>query len=86
MRIHHHVTDPYLISSAADWTWFANAVSNDNNDVAFTGGAFKGSYSYMEWAAGTTYKSILLLGANSKLFWPNGENVSSSAPAVRTSS
>ena len=30
----------------------------------------------MEWAAGTTYKSILLLGANSKLFWPNGENVS----------
>ena len=61
-------------------------VSNDNNDVAFTGGAFKGSYSYMEWAAGTTYKSILLLGANSKLFWPNGENVSSSAPAVRTSS
>ena len=30
----------------------------------------------MEWAAGTEYKSILLLGANSKLFWPNGENAS----------
>ncbi len=51
-------------------------VSSGNNDVDFTGGAFKGSYSYMEWAAGTEYKSILLLGANSKLFWPNGENAS----------
>ena len=30
----------------------------------------------MEWTAGTTYKSILLLGGNSKLFWPNGESVS----------
>ena len=30
----------------------------------------------MEWTAGTTYKSILLLGGNSKLFWPNGENAS----------
>ena len=36
----------------------------------------QGQLQIIEWTVGTTYKSILLLGGNSKLFWPNGESVS----------
>ena len=50
-------------------------VSNTTpTEVTFTGGAFKGSYNYLKWAAGTEYPSILLLGIGSALFWPDGSD------------
>ena len=50
-------------------------VSNTTpTEVTFTGGAFKGSYNYLKWAAGTEYPSILLLGTGSALFWPDGSD------------
>ncbi len=48
-------------------------VENELNNVTFSGGAFKGNYNYTEWAAGTAYPSILLLGENNTLFWPDGQ-------------
>ena len=70
---------PYLVKWPAtepdyveDPVFQGVTIDSNLNDVDFYGGAFKGSYSYMEWAAGTAYKSILLLGGSNKLFWPDG--------------
>ena len=43
-------------------------VSNATNDVTFTGGAFKGTYKWQEYT--TEDKSILFLGGNNKLYYP----------------
>ena len=43
-------------------------VSDDTNDVDFTGGSFKGTYAPMSWDAED--RSILFLGTSNKLHWP----------------
>ena len=42
--------------------------NNASTEVTFTGGSFKGTYSPIEWT--TENKSILFLGANDYLYWP----------------
>ena len=42
-----------------------------NNEQAFTGGSFKGSFSPVSFTAND--KSILFLGAENKLYWPNAD-------------
>ena len=44
------------------------SISNANNDVNFTGGAFKGTYARKEWNEETP--SILFLGEKNQLNWP----------------
>ena len=43
-------------------------VQNSSNNVPFTGGAFKGTYAWQEYTQEN--KSILLLGAENTLYWP----------------
>ena len=43
-------------------------VSDDTNDVTFNGGSFKGTYSPVTW--NTEDKSILFLGGNNALYYP----------------
>jgi hypothetical protein len=43
-------------------------VSDATNDVAFTGGSFKGTYAPMSW--NTEDRSILFLGEKNQLHWP----------------
>ena len=44
-------------------------VSDATNDVAFTGGSFKGTYAPMSW--NTEERSILFLGTENQLHWPD---------------
>ena len=44
-------------------------VSDATNDVAFTGGSFKGTYVPMSW--NTEDRSILFLGTENQLHWPD---------------
>ena len=44
------------------------SISNANNEVNFTGGAFKGTYARKEWNEETP--SILFLGEKNQLNWP----------------
>jgi hypothetical protein len=44
-------------------------VSDATNDVAFTGGSFKGTYVPMSW--NTEDRSILFLGEKNQLHWPD---------------
>ncbi len=46
-------------------------VSNANNDVAFTGGAFKGTYASITYTEEN--KSILFVGGNNSLYWPTAD-------------
>jgi hypothetical protein len=46
-------------------------VSDATNDVAFTGGSFKGTYVPMSW--NTEERSILFLGEKNQLHWPDAD-------------
>ena len=64
---------PYIVkwASAANITdpvFTGVTIDNTNNDVFFTGGSFKGTYDYNSWNAEN--KSILFVGTNNNLYWP----------------
>ena len=63
-----NITDPVFTGVTID---------NTNRDVAFTGGSFKGTYTFNSWTEETP--SILLVGTGSTLYWPKpsgGDNPS----------
>ena len=74
-----HAGTPYIIKWASgsnlteeDLVFTDVIISNTTpTEVAFTGGKFVGSYSHVDFAAND--KSILYLGADNKLYWPNAE-------------
>ena len=52
-------------------------IDNTNRDVAFTGGSFKGTYTFNSWTEENT--SILFVGTGNSLYWPKpsgGDNPS----------
>ena len=67
------IEDPVFTGVTIDNS--AEAIDNMTQYCADGSVRFKGSYNYMEWAAGTTYTSILMLGTGSALFWPDGSDV-----------
>ena len=82
---------PYIVKWSKDAGYDANpsnfdlvnpvfngvTVSDDTNNVAFTGGSFKGTYEKMAFEAED--KSILFVGAGNNLYWPkpSGDNIPS---------
>ena len=64
---------PYIIKWASgenitDPVFTGVTIDNTNRDVDFTGGSFKGTYARMSWD--TQNKSILFVGDNNNLHWP----------------
>ena len=68
---------PYIIkwdnnpsSTIVDPVFTGVTISNTANNVSFTGGQFKGSYDYQQFSTATP--SILFLGNNNTLYYPEG--------------
>ena len=73
---------PYIIKwdeadDITDPVFSCVTIDNTNRDVAFTGGSFKGTYTFNSWTEENT--SILFVGTGNSLYWPKpsgGDNPS----------